>query len=185
MRQNEYSILNKQYSKEEYEKLAAKICEHMIETREWGAFFPSELRPFAYNESVAQEFFPMQKKEILNLGWKWKDDIDQFEKNAAKYKIADQISDVADDILKETLVCEVTGRSYKIVPQELKFYRQMNLPVPRIAPKERLSGRFQFKAQRKFFDRNCSKCGKNIKTVFSKEYAEKVYCEECYLKAVY
>lgn len=144
LRQNEYCIFNKQYSKEEYEKLAAKIAEHMIETGEWSQFFPTELRPFAYIESVAQEFFPMK--------------IDEKEQDK---------------------------KLFKLTPQELKFYKQMGLPEPRIAPRERLSNRFKFKAQCKFIDRNCSKCGKDIRTVYGLECAKNVYCEECYLKKVY
>jgi hypothetical protein len=185
MRQNEYCILNKQYSKEEYEKLVAKIVEKMIETEEWSKFFPAQLRPFAYNESVAQEFMPMKKSEVLALDWQWKDEESRGEKSAVKYEISDEIGDVKDDILEKVLVCEATGKSYKITPQELKFYRQMDLPVPRTAPKERLSSRFKFKAQCKFVDRNCSKCGKGIRTVYGSSYAKKVYCEECYLKVVY
>ncbi|MBT5015942.1 hypothetical protein HOM98_00485, partial [Candidatus Peregrinibacteria bacterium] len=57
MKKREYCILNKSYSKEEYEKLRARIIEHMKETGEWGEFFPMELSLFAYNETVAQDLF--------------------------------------------------------------------------------------------------------------------------------
>lgn len=58
IRNNEYCILNKQYSKEEYEKNVAKLINHMKETGEWGEFFPSEISPIPYHESLAQEYFP-------------------------------------------------------------------------------------------------------------------------------
>ncbi|MDD5623616.1 MAG: hypothetical protein PHI23_02825, partial [Candidatus Peribacteraceae bacterium] len=41
LRHKERSILNKQYSREEYEKLASQIIEHMRHTGEWGLFFPA------------------------------------------------------------------------------------------------------------------------------------------------
>ena len=50
LRNNKYCILNKQYSKEEYEQLVPKIIDHMQKNKEWGEFFPSSFSPFAYNE---------------------------------------------------------------------------------------------------------------------------------------
>ena len=61
----QYCILNKQYTREEYEELVPRIIEHMMKTGEWGEFFPSSLSPFGYNETVAQEYFPLSRKEVL------------------------------------------------------------------------------------------------------------------------
>jgi len=55
----EYCILNKQYSREEYEKLLPKIIEHMRQTGEWGEFFPIRISPFDYKETVAQDYYPI------------------------------------------------------------------------------------------------------------------------------
>src|SRR3989344_2422305 len=66
LRKKQYCILNKQYTKEEYEKLVPRIIEHMnsmpyIDQKgrvyKYGEFFPPELSPFAYNETIAQEYF--------------------------------------------------------------------------------------------------------------------------------
>ncbi|HEY5713828.1 MAG TPA: hypothetical protein VIT68_00580, partial [Candidatus Gracilibacteria bacterium] len=61
-------VLNKSYTKHEYESLSKKIVQYMKETREWGEFFPISLSPFAYNETVAQEYFPLSKEEALVRG---------------------------------------------------------------------------------------------------------------------
>ncbi|MBT4366019.1 hypothetical protein HOD15_01195 [Candidatus Peregrinibacteria bacterium] len=53
-----HCILNKQYSKAEYERLVQKLIAHMTETGEWGEFFPAELSPFKYEETVANLYFP-------------------------------------------------------------------------------------------------------------------------------
>jgi len=64
VRKKQYCILNKQYSKEEYEKLRAKIIEQMDRqpytdkagrVYKYGEFFPVEISPVGYNESMAQE----------------------------------------------------------------------------------------------------------------------------------
>ena len=73
LRNKQYCILNKQYTKEEYEALVPKITEHMMKTGEWGEFFPSSLSPFGYNETVASEYFPLSKEEALKQGFNWSD----------------------------------------------------------------------------------------------------------------
>lgn len=70
----QYCILNKAYSPEEYEKIVAKIIEHMQKTGEWGQFFPHWISPFAYNESKASDYYPLSKEEVEAKGWRWKDD---------------------------------------------------------------------------------------------------------------
>ena len=45
----------------------------MKSTKEWGEFFPTELSAFGYNETVAQEYFPMTEEEVKKQRWKWYD----------------------------------------------------------------------------------------------------------------
>lgn len=74
LKQKRYCILNKQYTKEEYEALVPRIIEHMKKTGEWGEFFPISLSPFAYNETNGQEHFPLSREEALQKGYTWKED---------------------------------------------------------------------------------------------------------------
>jgi hypothetical protein len=73
LRHKKYCILNKQYSKEEFETLKSKLITHMKETKEYGQFFPPSLSCFAYNESTAHAYFPLTKEQALEQGYKWKD----------------------------------------------------------------------------------------------------------------
>ncbi|USN57480.1 MAG: hypothetical protein H6766_03435 [Candidatus Peribacteria bacterium] len=59
LRNKSYCIFNKQYTKEEYNALVPKIIEHMKQTGEWGEFFHPSLSPFGYNETVANEYYPV------------------------------------------------------------------------------------------------------------------------------
>ena len=61
LRKKEYCILNKQYTKQEYEKLLPNIISHMSETKEWGEFFPIEKSIFPYEDTLAKEYFPSTK----------------------------------------------------------------------------------------------------------------------------
>jgi hypothetical protein len=180
-----YCILNKQYSKEEYEKLAAKIAAHMQSTGEWGKFFPISMSPFAYNETVAQEYFPLDEKEVQKANWVWKELDEQGNYKGPVYKIPDDIKDVTDDICKQILKCEKSGKLYKIIPQELKFYRDFNLPIPRLSPEQRHLDRIALRNPRRLFDRKCAKCNAPIRTTYAPNRPQIVYCEKCYLKEVY
>lgn len=69
----EHLILNKSYSEHEYDTLCAKIVSHMQSTGEWGEFFSHEVSPFGYNETVANEYFPMTEEAVKTQGWNWYD----------------------------------------------------------------------------------------------------------------
>ncbi|MDP6575236.1 MAG: hypothetical protein QF755_01960 [Candidatus Peribacteraceae bacterium] len=188
LRDKDYCILNKQYSEEEFNSLVPKIIEGMKERGEWGEFFPIALSPFAYNETVAQEYFPMEKADVLSKGWDWKDDIGQIP-NVEKIIPADQlpenIDEIPDDILNWAVKCAVSDRPFRIIKQELDFYRRIKLPIPKLHPDERHKARLNKRNPRKLWARTCDKCEKEIQTTYSPERPEKVFCEDCYLQEVY
>ncbi len=162
-------IFNKQYSAEECEKLKAKIIEHMIETGEWGEFFPVEISPFSYNETSAQDSFPLKKEEALELGFKWRDDDLKQSKSIAE----------------NVHVCKKCNRNYKVIDSESKLLKRLDLPVSPYCPNCRQSFLLSLKNPRKLWDRKCDKCATSIKTTYSPERSEIVYCEKCYLEEVY
>jgi len=188
LRQKKYCILNKQYNKEEYEALKAKIIEHMKSTGEWGEFFPIPLSPFAYNETITLDFFPLTEEQVLEKGWKWshfKPPAPEAEKVIPAQRLPDSTEDIPEDILNWAIECEKDGRLFKLIPQELKFYRQKGLPVPHFCFNCRHLRRHAERNPRKLYNRTCDKCQKSIQTTYSPDRPEKVYCEECYLKFVY
>jgi hypothetical protein len=195
LKREKYCILNKQYTQEEYEALVPRIIEHMKSTGEWGEFFPTQLSPFAYNETNAQDYFPLTKEESLAKDYSWKEDDESSDYQGPIYEIPDNIKDVPDNIVDKILKCEVSGKLYKIIPQELAFYRKMGWPLSRKAPHQRYLERIALKNPRKLWERDClcdevgheheGQCGDSFETTYSPERAEKVYCESCYLKAIY
>jgi hypothetical protein len=180
----QYCILNKQYSKEEYEKLVPKIIGHMQKTFEWGEFFPTSISPFAYNETVAQEYFPMTKQEVLGFKWKWREE-DQKEFQPQTVIVPQEIKDVPETVCSEILSCEITGKNYRIIPQELNFYKKLHLPIPHKHPDQRHIERIAKRNPRKLFKRTCDKCRGLITTSYPPNVEARVYCNECYLKEIY
>jgi len=188
LKKHSYCILNKQYSKEEYEALIPKIIHEMENDNEWGAFFPPNLSAFAYNETVAQDYFPLTKEQAIAKGWSWRDKIEEMqnvEKVIDANLLPDSIADIPDDILNWALRCESTKHPYRIQKAELAFYRKMNIPIPRKHFDVRHAERIALRNPRKLWKRACGKCGKEMQTTYAPERPEIVYCEECYLKEVY
>ena len=188
LRSKQYCIFNKQYTKEEYEKLVGEIIAHMQSTHEYGEFFPINLSPFAYNETLAQEYYPLTQEDAATARLPWHDRSDEKAEIVGAKTSSSVPSDsakVRDDILATPLLCEATGRPYKIVKKELEFYRQRGLPIPRFHPDERHRRRMAQRLPRRLYDRTCQKCGSMIHTGISPGHAERVFCEECYSKEIY
>ena len=175
-------IFNKKYSKEEYEKFVPKIIEHMKQTGQFGEFFPGQMAYYGYNETIAQDYFPLSKEQALAEGYKWKDS-DEKEYKTQTYKIPERIKDVPDDILTQVLACVTCGKNYKIVEEELKFYHRMNLPIPVKCHDCRHKIRFNMRNKRHLNKRTCQKCGTEIETTYSPQRPEIVYCEKCYVQS--
>jgi hypothetical protein len=191
----EYMILNHRYSKEDYHILLPKIKQHMLDmpyiddqgkVYKYGEFFPSELSPFGYNETTAEEYILLEKEEALNQGFVWSDYVLDTQYQFSDYNIPDDIRDVGDDILEKVLRCEDTGKAYRVTKMELTFYRQAELPIPRRAPMKRHKDRLkELFLSCVLFLRTCTKCKKDINTPYAPDRPEIVYCEKCYQAEVY
>lgn len=188
LKKKQYCILNKQYSREDYDALMPQIIELMQKTGEWGEFFSAHLSPFAYNETMAQEYYPLNKEQALEKGLKWLDR-DETEFKAQTVKVPENIDDVDESICDEILACQKTGRNFKIQKAELSFYKKMGLPIPKYCPDERHYRRLRFRNPRRLHQRNCDSCTTVIHTTYgtSKEPSAtlRVLCEKCFLKEIY
>ncbi len=108
--------------------------------------------------------------------------------------LPDSIEDVSDDILNEVISCPNDGdqmkqctSAFKIVPAELQFYKQKNLPLPRFCPNCRHYERLKYRNPMKLWKRGCMKenCNNQFETSYAPERVEKIYCEKCYQQEVY
>jgi len=172
LRQKQYCILNKQYSKEEYARLKDRIIAHMKETGEWGEYFPPQHSPFAYNESVAQDFFPLIRTKAQASDYPW------YDRPAKEYKftmrasgLPNKISETDDSILNHVIRCssqdseaEQTGHpsctvAFRLIPLELALYRTLNIPVPTKCFPCRRTDRFARRNPRRLWKRVCGCIG--------------------------
>src|SRR3990167_8812203 len=200
LKKGEYSILNKQYTKGEYKKLKDEIIEQMakipyIDNRglayRFGENFPATFSDFGYNETIANYYHPLSKVEAKEHGYKW------AERKKTNYKITkkatelpETIGEVDDSILSEVIECAEKDKpnsvgAFRIIQNELNFYRRMGLPLPRACYDIRHIRRMDKRPPLKIIERNCSQCNTEVETVYTEEYAPIIYCESCNQKEVY
>ncbi len=190
LKRKKYCILNKEYSKEEYEVLKAKIIEDMKKNpyvdpqgRTWsyGEFFPLKQSLFGYNETTAQKFFPKTKEQALAEGYYWYDEVPQsYAPTFLAKDLPDTIAETKDTILQEVIECETCKRGYKIGQMELGLLSKMKIPIPHSCPKCRMNYLFSRFDPMKLWKRNCMQCNKEINTPYAPDRKEIVYCVDCY-----
>lgn len=191
LKHKQYCIFNKQYSKEEYESLFARIIQKMKETGEWGEFFPSSISIFAYNESVANDYHPKTKEDVEKIGSYWQDNDYENKFNGEFYEPLDDVQSYnnqreIDELIKGVIKCEKTGKPFKVVPQEFYFYLKNNIPIPRVHYRERFKEIFKLRNPRELYHRQCMNegCDVEFETTYAPERPEKVYCEKCYQSSI-
>lgn len=176
LRSKEYCILNKQYTKEEYEALLPKIIEQMnampyvdkkSRTYKFGEFFPIETSPFTYNESISFDYFPMTKDDAIESGFPWRDrDTRSYQISKQSNELPDNIKDVPDSILNEIISCAHEGKcthqcstAFRVVPEELKLLRHLGITLPRSCFNCRHHERLAKRNPMKLWHRKCQCAG--------------------------
>ncbi|MCR4328626.1 MAG: hypothetical protein NUV53_03875 [Patescibacteria group bacterium] len=219
VQKKQYCILNQQYSRDEYEELIPKIRRHMDEmpytdargvTYTYGEFFPMDISPFGYNETMAHDWFPLTKFEVLSRGLRWSEDPERnvvIEIRAED--LPDHVKDVPDNIVGKIIGClhhrspagtcnQKCTTGFRITSSELQFYKSKNIALPRLCPncrhyerKARLTG-YALHARQCCCDYQThnntvthphhieGRCPNAFNTPYAPERPEILYCEDCY-----
>ncbi len=195
LRNKQYCIFNKQYTRDDYFTEIAKIKIQMTKDGVYGEFFPPNLSPFGYNETTAYEFFPLAKDAVISRGFLWRDVSEKAHVPTISWQdLPDRIDQVSEGILQEIISCQAWDQSpqmarlhnctkaFRLTAQELQFYQKNHLPLPRKCHNTRHFERIQMRAPMKYYHRSCMKegCANEFETSYSPERPEVVYCESCY-----
>lgn len=130
---------------------------------ERGEFFPIAASPFGYNETLAQEYFPLSKDDAIKHCYKRQDHEYPINvpKNIATIRRNDLVGHpdmYSDDILSKAIICDVSGKPFRIMKQELAFYRANALQIPTKHPDIRHFERMRLRNPRKLWKRTCTEC---------------------------
>ncbi len=183
-----YCILNKQYTPDEYFELVDKIKCKMLSNSEYGDGLGIEFSAQAYNFSLAGLYFSLSDAEVRNLGGYV---ASEPESNMGSTKVirSDEVPqtiyEATNEVLSQAILCEVTGRPFRIVVTELEFYRRMGLPLPTVHPIVRMKRKYVFSPIGVMYKIDCAKCGMNFNSLFNPKDGYILYCEKCYQQEVY
>jgi len=212
LRKKQYCILNKQYSESQYKELVSQIKKHMNEKpyidtggREYryGEFFPIELSPYGYNNTMAQEHFPLTKEKAVSEGYGW------VAVEGGKYNITVRAGDLPEirdsasaKVVEEIIECMECKKPYRIIPQEYAFLESEKMPLPRKCVDCRHTERIAQRNEVQLHHRQCmcageqsekdvyqntdkhfhgaDHCPNEFETSYGANQATIVYCEQCY-----
>ena len=210
MKSKKNCILNKQYTEDQFHRIVPEIIQHMNEmpyvdkkgrVYKYGEFFPPDMSSYGYNQSQAFEYFLISEEEAREQGFRWHlSDKMKYEITKKAGDLPENIKEVDDGILKEIIQCEHDGSegqhkngcdlgcacAFRITAQELQFYRQMNLPLPRLCFNCRHVDRVNWRNVPVLYNRKCMKpgCANEFETSYAPDRPEIVYCEQCYNQEV-
>ena len=123
----------------------------------------------------------LTKKQAVEKGFYWRDPTERnYEITIKSGDLPDHINDVTDLILNEVIECMSCARAYRFTGGEFDLMRKLNLPLPSECFNCRQKLRFSRTNFPTFYDRKCMKCNEAIRTSYSPERPEIVYCEKCY-----
>ena len=179
-------------------------------TYTYGEFFPPDLSPFAYNETIATESFPMSKEKAISQGYRWNErEKNTYSATIGAEELPDNIKDIKGNLVNEIIECAHKGKCeescvevFRFLPKEIAFYRKQELPLPRLCWRCRDAARLEQRGPMKFWVRSCAcagehsknnvyknetkhfhgakVCPNDFKTSYASERPEIVYCEVCY-----
>ncbi len=182
LRKKKYCILNKQYTKEEYEKLKKQIISDMKNRGEYGKFFPYNMSACDYNFSNGMVYFPdVTKEEMVKLGGHWLDEDLSSQDGIPSLELPDSINDTDSNISSQALICPETHFRFNISSAEYKFHKRKGFALPRNHFDFRVIKKARKTGILKSYPYKCIYCKRDTEAYYPPEWRyKKIACEECY-----
>ncbi len=182
LRNKKYCILNKQYSKEEYETLKNKIITDMERRGEYGDFLPYNMGTCPYNLSTAVIYFPdIKKEEIIENGGYWSEEDLSSSDGMSSLDLPDSILETQSSIISQALICPESKYRFNISSSEYEFHKNKKFALPRIHFDIRVIKKAQKSSIFKTTPCKCFYCKKDINAYYPPEWKyANIACEDCY-----
>jgi hypothetical protein len=182
IRKKKYCILNKQYSKEEYEVLRERIITDMEKRGEYGKFLPYSMSLCDYNLSSGMIYFPdTTKEDILSKGGYWSEEDLSSQDGSPSLELPDSILDTDINVTTKALICPESNYRFNISQAEYEFHKKKNFALPRIHFDLRMLKKARKTAVLKSYPYKCVYCKNDIMAYYPPEWGYKnIACEYCY-----
>jgi CxxC-x17-CxxC domain-containing protein len=78
--------------------------------------------------------------------------------------------------------CIKCNEDFKIIDQEIAFYKDKDFPLPDMCPKHRRERRVSDRHERELYGYKCDNCNKDIVVAFNPPEDMTIFCKVCYQK---
>ena len=206
LKKKSFCIFNRQYEKGDYWELVDRIKTKMLNDGEYGEYFSLKHSLYPYIDTFASVLYPLnsqelEKKQAISFP---EEQIKEYPNQIKAQDLPEDIKDVKDDVIEKSVLCEETGRPFRIIKGDLNFYRKHGIPLPTKHPQVRLLDRLKKRNPLKLWHRQCAclsaealakedaykntvahfhgekPCPNEFETSYAPERKEIIYCEECY-----
>lgn len=142
LQRQRYCILNRQYTKSEYEQILPRVVSLMKSHGEWGEWFPLALSPHFYHESAVDQYLepiPLQVASYRGYRIGEEPHATAAENTVDAADLPDEFNDSDVDSLSRVSVrCVRSGRVFNLQRGELRLSLRLGIPLPQRHWRERL-----------------------------------------------
>jgi hypothetical protein len=141
----------------------------------------------------------LSQEEAKKIGCEWQSNDYSPKYEGSTYIPNDDIRyyqspDKVDEVINGIIKCQVSGKAFKIMPNELAFHVREKIAIPLKHPNVRFEERFAKLNFPKLHESKCccdqqghghdGKCQNKLKTTYAPEQNEKVFCADCYERSL-
>ena len=178
----QFCLLNRQLSKEEYHRAVSEIQTHLRATGEYGNFFPGYFAAGPYEDSLASLYFPLSLAEQIELNFRVNKNPQRRPQRAKDASLVPDSARLADaSILNDVFWDEIASRPFQIKQFDLEFAIKNGMPLPEMYHGRALKELFSWMPFSGMLRKTtCAINGREIQTVYPKEFDGRLLSDEAY-----
>lgn len=140
-----------------------------------------------WDSFISDAIYDMWWNEKIKIKWRTKNKEINIPENMKILKSENiaNINQVWNDILDKTIICEESGRPFRIIKQELDYLKKKWFPIPRVHQENRIDKILSDRPKWQMHVWICDNCHKESLTVFKNKPKYKVFCPACYKQFMY
>ena len=191
LQRKRFHIFNQPYSEEEYRGRVDELKCAMLETGEYGRFFPLAFSSAYFGQSGAVMFLGSDPSLWKKLGGHVFDpesagalgkDLAEAKTYMDSTDVPASIDDLGDEWAGRPLFDRAYGRRYSLFKPEIAYYRRKRLAPPTQHFIYRMLDLVNESNKGIYSQRSCEQCHKKVTIACNIKYPNRrIYCKKCYL----
>ena len=158
----------------------------MMQTKERGEFFPIQDSTYGYNETIAQQYFPLSKdqakeKNVLREEYEYHVNIPE---NATIIQ-GNLTEKAGEDVISKVILSTQSQKPFRIMKKEREFCNTHGIPLPQTHPDERFAQMRTSRPSQNLNLRNCSKTNQQMLSIYSQNTTFPVWSTEVFDQEVF